>query len=191
YYIAEKYNKEGSYAKALANYKKAQNKFDAEKKAFDIEKKIIAEAVPGDVTRYGRGKWIILSKTERQALLLARDALPKKKFDKDGKNIWHGSSLCNWLNKEFIKEFSPEERAVIAGQGMINEKDREIISVLDRVQYEKYKDVIKGTDKSYWLKDSGSSEGNVCYVKEDASISEAPSDNGDISVRSSFWVVFG
>ena len=191
YYIAERYNKEGSYKKALANYKKAQNKFDAEKKAFDIEKKIIAEAVPGDTARYGKGKWIILSKTERQALLFAKDGLPKKKYDKDGKSVWHGSSLCNWLNKEFIKEFSPEERTIIAGQGMINEKDREIISILDKVQYEKYKDIIKGTDKIYWLKDSGNSEGNVCYVKEDASISEAPSDEDNISVRSSFWVVFG
>ena len=59
------------------------------------------------------------------------------------------------------------------------------------MQYEKYKYIIKCTDKSYWLKDSGNSEGNVCYVKEDASISEAPSDEDNISVRSSFWVVFG
>lgn len=191
YYIAERHNKEGAYTKALANYKKAQDKFDAEEKAFGIEKKIISEAVPGDITRYGRGRWIILSKTERQALLFAKDNLPKKKYDKDGKSVWHGSSLCHWLNKEFIKEFSPEERAVIAGQGMINEKDREVISVLDKVQYEKYRDIIKGTGKSYWLKDSGSSEGSVCYVKEDASVSEAPCGEDNISVRSSFWVVFG
>ncbi|MCI9078881.1 MAG: hypothetical protein HFH68_08155 [Lachnospiraceae bacterium] len=191
YYIAEKYNKEGSYVKALANYKKAKNKFDAVEKAFVIEKKLIAEALPGDIAIYGSGEWVVLSKTKRQALLFAKKDLPKKKFDKDGKSVWYGSSLCNWLNTEFIKEFSPEERSIIAGQGMINEKDREIISILDKVQYEKYKDIIKGTNKSYWLKDSGSSDGNVCYVKEDASISEAPSDEDNISVRSSLWVVFG
>lgn len=190
YYIAEKFIEEGSYTKALANYKRAQNKFDAEKKAFDIEKKIIGESVPGDVVKYGNSKWIILSKSERQALLFEKKASIEKKFDKDGKNIWYGSSLCNWLNKEFIKEFSQDERLVMAGQGMINGKDREIISVLDKVQYEKYKNIIIDTNKSYWLKDSGSSRGNVCYVKEDASTGEAPSGEDNIFVRSSIWVVF-
>ena len=78
----------------------------------------------------------------------------------------------------------------MAGQGMINGKDREIISVLDKVQYEKYKNIIIDTNKSYWLKDSGSSRGNVCYVKEDASTGEAPSGEDNIFVRSSIWVVF-
>lgn len=190
YYIAERFMEEGSYNKALANYKKAQNKFDAEKKAFSIEKKIIGEAMPGDIVKYGNKKWIILSKSERQALLFEKSASVKKKFDKDGKSIWHGSSLCNWLNKEFIKEFSQDERMVMAGLGMINEKEREIISILDKVQYGKYKDIIKDTNKSYWIKDSGGNGKNVCYVKEDASISEAPSDEDNIFVRSSFWVVF-
>ncbi len=190
YYIAERHNKEGSYKKALANYKKAQNKFDAEEKAFGIEKKIIGEAVPGDIVKYGDKKWIILSKTERQVLLFEKKASIKKKFDKDGKSAWHGSSLCNWLNRSFIKEFSHYERSAMAGQGMINENDREIVSILDKVKYEKYKNIIKDTNKSYWLKDSGKSDGNVCYVKEDASTSEAHSDENSISVRSSLWVVF-
>ncbi len=190
YHMAEKFMEKGSYNKALENYKKAQNKFDAEKKAFDIEKNIIASALPGDIVKYGRGKWIILSKTEKQALLFEKKAFHKKKFDKKGKNVWHGSSLCRWLNKDYIRKFSMDERSVMAGQGMINAKDREIISILDKVQYEKYKDIINGTDKAYWLKDSGASEGSVCYVKEDASTGEASSSEDNISVRCSFWVVF-
>ncbi len=190
YHIAEQFMEKGSYNKALKNYKKAQNKFDAEKKAFGIEKDIIAGSLPGDTVKYGSGKWIILHKTERQALLFEKKACHKKKFDQKGKNIWHGSSLCKWLNKDYIRKFSMDERSVMAGQGMINEKDREVISILDKVQYEKYKDIINGTNTAYWLKDSGTAGESVCYVKEDASTGEASSNEDSISVRCSFWVVF-
>lgn len=190
YYIAEKFMEEEDYNKALINYKKAQNKFDAEEKAFNIERDIIARAVPGSIVKYGRDKWLILAKTERQALLFSKTARIKKKFDKEGKNIWHGSSLCRWLNKDYIKKFSRYERYIMAGQGMINEKDREVISVLDKEQYEKYKGIINNTGKCYWLKNSGSGKGMACCVKEDASAGEAPSGEDGIYVRSSLWVVF-
>lgn len=190
YYIAEKFMKKGNYNKALKNYKKAHNKFDAEEKAFNIERDIISKADKGSIVNYGRDKWIILTKTERQALLFSNRCKIKKQFDTKGKNIWHGSSLCKWLNKDYIKKFNKYERSIMAGQGMINEKDREIISILDKAQYEKYKDMINSTGSCYWLKDSGSKDGMACCVKEDALAGEASSNNDGIYVRSSLWVVF-
>lgn len=190
YYIAEKFMEKGNYNKALANYKKAWNKFDAEEKAFNIERDIIASAGTGSIVKYGMDKWIVLAKTERQALLFSKAGIIKKKYDKEGKNIWHGSSLCRWLNKDYIKKFSRYERSIMAGQGMVNEKDREVISILDKAQYEKYKDIINSTGNCYWLKDSGSKDGMACCVKEDALAGEAPSGDDGIYVRSSLWIVF-
>lgn len=191
YHIAEKHLKEGSYKKALGNYKKAGDKYDAEKKAFEIEKKFISGSDSGNIVRYGKGKWIILDKTDDQVLLFGKETGRRKKFDKERKNIWQDSSLRRWLNKEYIKKFSKEERAAMADQtqaGTEGSKDKELLFILDREQYNRYLDKIPTAKEKYWLKDAGGVIGNVQYVKEDASVSETLPDSGDVAVRCAFWV---
>ncbi len=190
YGLAEKSMKKGAYKKALKYYKSAQNKFDAEKKAFNLEKKFIIESYPGDIVKYGDTKWILLDKIDSRALLLRKDILRKIKFDKKGSNIWHNSSLCRWLNTDYIKVFSSDEKSAIVEQGQLitdGKKYTELISILDKIQYEQYKNIITSSD-AYWLKDCGTNEGNVCYVTDNVQLDGISPVKDNIAVRCSFWV---
>lgn len=193
YYLAQGFEEKGYYDKALLNYKLAQNKLDACKKACGLEKKFIKEASPGTIVRYGEDEWVLLDKAGSHALLLGKDADIKKCFDEKGNNIWQDSTLCQWLNKDYINRFSEEEKSSIVIQNNLNigkKKEKELIFILGKEQYEKYKDIIINPGKSYWLKDSGTSTGSIYYVKEDASVAEAPSNNNNIYARCSFWVKY-
>jgi len=201
YIIAEGFMAEGSYDKALASYKSARDKFDAQAKAFRLEKEFIADALPGSTVKYGNTEWLVLDKTGSQALLFGKSIPAKIKFDDKGSNNWLDSSIRRWLNTKYIKEFSKDEKSAMAEQGEIitasrgekdkkKKKDKECIFLLDKLKYEKYKDIIGNTDTNYWLKDSGTDAGNVCYVKEDASVGEAPSGKDNIKTRCSLWVKY-
>jgi len=193
YNLAQEFEEKGSYDKALLNYKLAQNKFDAYKKACGLEKKFIKEALPGTIVRYGEDEWILLDKAGSQALLLENGTGIKKCFDEKGNSIWHESTLCQWLNTDYINKFSEEEKSAMVIQGQLNigkKKEKELIFIIGKEQYEKYKDIIINQGKSYWLRDSGASSGSVYYVKEDASVAEAPSDSNNIYSRCSFWVKY-
>ena len=193
YNLAQEFEEKGSYDKALLNYKLAQNKLDAYKKACGLEKKFIKKSLPGTIVRYGENEWILLDKVGSQALLLENGTDIKKCFDEKGNNIWHESTLCQWLNTDYINKFSEEERSAMVIQDQLDigkKKEKELIFIIGKEQYEKYKDIIINQGKSYWLKDSGTSAGSVYYVKEDASVTETPSDNDSIYSRCSFWVKY-
>lgn len=193
YNLAQEFEEKGSYDEALLNYKLAQNKLDACKKACMLEKKFIKESSPGNTVKYGEGEWIVLDKAGSQALLLENGISKKKCFDKKGNNIWQGSTLCQWLNMDYISSFSEEEMSVMVIQSQLNigkKKEKERIFILSKEQYEQYKNVIINQGKSYWLKDKGTSTGSIYYVKEDTSVAEAPSDNNNIYSRCSFWIKY-
>lgn len=193
YKLAQAFEEKGYYDKALLNYKLAQNKLDACKKACGLEKKFIKESLPGTTIRYGEDEWILLDKDGSQALLLENSTGIKKCFDENGNNIWQDSTLCQWLNIDYISRFSEEERSAMVIQGQLNigkKKIKELIFILNKEQYEKYKDIIIKQGKSYWLKDSGASAGSIYYVKEDAYVAEAPSNSNNIYSRCSFWVKY-
>lgn len=187
YGLAGELVQNGSYEEALKYYKLAQNKFDAEEKAFELEKKFIVESYPGDIVKYGDTEWILLDKIDNKALLFGKDILKKIKFDEKGSNIWQNSSLRKWLNTDYVNVFSKDEKSAITGQG---QKDTELVSILDKAQYEKYRDIITGSDTAYWLKDCGASKGNVCYVADDIQTDGIPPVKDSIAVRCSFWVKY-
>ena len=80
-----------------------------------------------------------------QALLLENGTDIKKCFDEKGNNIWHESTLCQWLNTDYINKFSEEERSAMVIQDQLDigkKKEKELIFIIGKEQYEKYNDII-------------------------------------------------
>lgn len=194
YGLAEDFMKEGSYEKALTNYKFAKNKSDAEEKAFELEKKFIGEAYPRDIVKYGDSEWILLNKIDNYALLFGKNILKKKmQFDKKGSNTWQDSSLCRWLNTKYIKRFSKHEKSAMMKHSQLKvrgKKYKERVSILSRAEYEQYRGIIANNSEAYWLKDRGMVEGNVCYVADDVNTDGIAPVKDNIGVRCSLWMKY-
>jgi len=81
----------------------------------------------GETIRFGNYEWIIL-KTDieaRKMLVSSKSYVIRLPFnDKDEAVTWENCTLRNWLNNEFIKEFSNFEREHISETDIDGSKDR-------------------------------------------------------------------
>lgn len=69
----------------------------------------------GDVINFGKHAWTVLQINGSTALILAKDIVEKRAFDKFryGEIDWKNSALRAYLNHEFYQTFSPKEQRAI------------------------------------------------------------------------------
>lgn len=93
----------------------------------------------GETIRFGNYEWIIL-KTDieaRKMLVLSKGLITYLPFnDKDEAVTWENCTLRNWLNNEFIKEFSNLERERILETDVDGITDK--IFLLSKQEYDDY-----------------------------------------------------
>ena len=66
------------------------------------------------VIKFGKYEWLILDKKSDAKLLLCKDIVDMVPYnDIDGEVFWECSSLRAWMNCDFIRGFSPEEKKKI------------------------------------------------------------------------------
>ena len=83
-------------------------------------------------------EWIVLDVQGNNALLLSCKALDSKPYnDKYGKITWEDSSLCNWLNNEFINTAFTEQELSAILTTKTNQDDSDSVFLLS------YEEVIK------------------------------------------------
>ncbi len=93
----------------------------------------------GETIRFGNYEWVIL-KTDieaRKMLVLSKGVITYLPFnDKDEAVTWENCTLRNWLNNEFIKEFSNLERERILETDVDGITDK--IFLLSKQEYDDY-----------------------------------------------------
>ncbi len=130
---------------------------------------------------FGGGKnkieWIVIDKNRKYWTLMSKncfEARPWQETLKDGKKLkWEKSSLKDWLNSEFVKNFSESEKST-----MVEFRKGEFVTLLDEKQANKLKKEDKDLlicipvseekadekAKGWWLQTPGTEKHCVTFV---------------------------
>lgn len=115
YKIAEKYNKEKHYRKAMKAYRKAGAYANAEYWTTRYQKRYLRKADKGDTVFYAGMRWVVLDKQtlDGKALLIRKAALNNEEMLPAGKDFTE-KELLQYLNNEFISQnFSDREKVMM------------------------------------------------------------------------------
>lgn len=116
----------------------------------------------GSIFNYGGIRWILLEHARNAALCLAADLLPDEKpFDAEGNNDWAGSSLCAYLNGDFMKELVAAGADADAFVEMVVDltsddglddygTDRCKIALISDAQYRRFRKIIPNANNWWW-----------------------------------------
>ena len=159
YEQAEAYYKDGDYEKALALFAEIGDYKDAKKR---IEQIANMQAVDNEIY-FGAYEnspiaWLILETQEDKMLLISKEPVVQMAFNDEVKNVtWETSSIREWLNDEFLTEFSDEQKNQII-QMAVDGLNNDDVFLLNAEDVAKYKGVNFKTSTDWWLRtktDSG------------------------------------
>lgn len=161
------------------------------------ERKKLKYVMPGDTFKHCGYEWIVLEHNFSKwlglidynptlTLALSKNIIGELMFDENGDNNWSKSSLCKFLNGEFLDKicgevlpvglgFSTFENDLTADDGLKDyQSSLNTISLLTCDLYRQYRDVITPVDKRWWLATPYSTRDDyskiVCGVSEKGTI---------------------
>ena len=186
--------------------------------ASDAAKNILIENGISKDGLFGGYKWLLLKKDEGRVLLITTDFVSIRslsELNSGGRIKWDSAALRQWLNKDFLEEFSNEEIERIVETKVVTPKNELLKAyggepVNDKIFLLSIQEAEllfpsdesrrKGMDKSsvrWWLRSSSSDElsestlqnGWFAYVNSDGEVSS----NGraafeELGVRPALWV---
>ena len=89
------------------------------------EVRIIAGVTPtiGSKLTFGKYDWLVLDVQDGKALLISKDVTHiKKPYNKKYTDVtWESCTLRQWLNSDFLSEFSPQEQSQICLSTIANQ----------------------------------------------------------------------
>lgn len=116
----------------------------------------IALPKPGEHFNYKGMEFIALNEEQGGLLAVAAKTLPEEMpFDKDDCNDWRSSTLREYLNKEYIKNFNEEDLLPLTSNLMADNgmKDygtcEDKLAILSDAHYREYREYIPEYDKAY------------------------------------------
>ena len=145
----------------------------------------------GKVIEYGGMEWIVLNVERDRLLILARKATVRKAFDEGGSNNFAKSTLCAYLNGEFVKMLESngaDTSAIVATSCGTDTSLR--VSLLTVEQYEARKAVIPNIKQWWWLRSPARLLDYVAAVRPDSSVDLGGCDvlYGNYAVRPALWM---
>lgn len=196
----------GSYDKAIDVYRNMGGY-----KEIELLKKIFAVGAlkTGDKIKFGEYDWRVLDIQNDGVLVIADEVISKKKYSaKEDKNItWEECSVRNYLNGEFYKSFSEEEKAMIKETDVVNSnnpkygtsggnntKDKIFILSIDEVNkyFSSHSDLIafyNGDRCRWWLRSPGCDQHYATYVGPGGGINIVGCDSGYLEgIRPAMWI---
>lgn len=193
YELAEGYLDQGKEKKAMKAYRLAGNYSDASEKTIDLEKKIIREAGIGEVVPFAGLHWIILDRQGEKVLLIKKELGTSRVFDRKKNAVWKNSDLRTWMNSTFLKmHFTEQEKSVLeeqyTGKAASDKAKAEYVFALSEKEYRKYKELLSGMDRSWWLRDTGLGQDSVKCVDASGQVREAYMADTERYVRPAVWV---
>lgn len=159
---------------------------------------------PSSVINYGGLDCIVLDVEQDKILVLAKDSIGNMPFDEGNSNNFPKSTLCKYLNDEFIKKLKAngaDTSALISTTIDLTSDDglkdygetTQKVFLLTCDMYRKYRSVIPNLDDWWWLATAYSTESNgyadlARGVDSDGSLSNNSAYIGYIGVRPAFYL---
>ena len=187
YTAAESYYKEQNYVEALKLY----SKLDDYKNSKDRIEQIYNKFATGGEIYFGTYKgntipWTILKTEQDRMLLITKDSVEKIAFNDEVKNItYENSTIRDWLNSDFINDFSTGQEERILKQ---TENSDDGIFILNKEEYDVYSKNLSlniGTD--WWLRTK--TPAGMMFVTADGDLNESgESVVRAMGVRPCVWI---
>ena len=187
YEIAESYYKEQNYVEALKLYSQLGDFKNSKDRIEQIHNKF----ANGGEIYFGTYKgntvlWTILKTEQDRMLLITKDSVENIAFNDEVKNItYENSTIRDWLNSGFVKEFSEGQKERILKQ---SENSDDEIFILNKEEYEKYsKNLSFNTDSDWWLRTKN--HAGMMFVNKNGEVNETgESVVRAIGVRPCVWI---
>lgn len=209
-YLGQKYLKEGKQEQALRAFRKAGNTLEAPEEAAKLEQKILAEAKPGDVVRFGKGNWLVLDGKQDWVLMVYEDKGTRMVYSQEETDCWEDTKVYRWLNSTFAFDQLTGAEREISSASAGNAREGEYATLLTLEEKEKYHDMLgyfqpdepgdsqKGKEgygesgltygHNWWLKDLGLSSMGASYVDHEGTVRQTYVNSMTNSVRPAIWV---
>ena len=158
---------------------------------------------PSSVINYGGLDCIVLDVEQDKILVLAKDSIGNMPFDEGNSNNFPKSTLCKYLNDEFIKKLKAngaDTSALISTTIDLTSDDglkdygetTQKVFLLTCDMYRKYRSVIPNLDDWWWLATAYSTDSSNAYyartVISDGSLCNIIAYYGDCGVRPAFYL---
>ena len=130
--------------------------------------------------------WTILKTEQDRMLLITKDSVENIAFNDEVKNItYENSTIRDWLNSGFVKEFSEGQKERILKQ---TENSDDEIFILNKEEYEEYsKNLSLNTDSDWWLRTK--TPAGMMFVNEAGEVNETgESVVRALGVRPCVWI---
>ena len=168
----------------IDDYVTAKNAFlatdgylDANQWVADIEQKRLANYKVGKKIKIGDIQWMIVDKTDHEALLVKVDAIEGMAYStSSGNNTWEKSNVREYLNTTFLNEtFTKEEQAYIVDTKVNGEDNSEYqtsggndtvdkIFILSSAEQLKYEKILNKHKTNSWLRNPGASAEQATFL---------------------------
>ena len=186
YTTAENYYKVQNYVEALKLY----SKLGDYKNSKDRIEQIYNKFANGGEIYFGTYKgntipWTILKTEQDRMLLITKDSVENIAFNDEVKNItYETSTIRDWLNSDFIKDFSAGQKERILKQ---TENSDDGIFILSKEEYEEYSRNLLPTADDWWLRTK--TPNGMMFVYGNGKINEyGESVIRAIGVRPCVWI---
>ena len=159
---------------------------------------------PSSVISYGGLDCIVLDVEQDKILVLAKESIGNMPFDEGNSNNFPKSTLCKYLNGEFIKTLKangadtsaliPTTIDLTSDDGLKDYGETtQKIFLLTCDMYRKYRSIIPNLDDWWWLATAYSTESNgyannARTVDSDGSLDNGIAYNGNRGVRPAFYL---
>lgn len=188
YLAAEEHFNNQRYVEAIAGYTALGDYKDSKQKIEKIYNRLADE---DGVVYFGsyNGKpiaWEIAKAESDKLLLIAKEAVTSLPYHEELKAVaWNDSTLCRWLNTEFIKSFSEEQRASIMPttvDGQINS-----LFLFNDAEANSWEfDYTMSIEGDWWLRTN--EDGMALYVDADGDVNgDGENVNRSKGVRPVMW----
>lgn len=178
YIQAENYFESQNYLEAMKLYTELGDYKDCKQKIEQIQNRLATD----NAVYYGTYKnepiaWRVLKTEDDRMLLISQEAICELPYNNEIKDVsWQESSLCNWLNNEFIGSFSEKQLAGILTTNIDGDDCK--VYLLSQEETEDLEDKsILASEKDWWLRTKA--DINAVYVTESGVIVE----DGETVVR--------
>ncbi len=178
YYYGLKLKDNQDYPEARQLFAQAHSYHDSQVQEAAVEKIIIRNTEIGKKVVIGGHSWTILDKTDDSALLIKNRALGNVTFHDTLENVtWENCSLRKYLNTDFMKTFSNEEKQNIL-LSQVTMKDNNMyhidggndtndkVFLLSSEEAEQYYNVLPTCKVNTWLRSPGSDPKTASFLAE-------------------------
>jgi len=207
------------FEKKEAVYKEEYNKLLKQISGLNMVNRVaLTSDSVGSVYRFGRydGReldWLVLDVDTRKkrALLITKDIVEKKSYDEKGGGVtWETCTLREWLNNDFLKEFTPEDMAQIPDTLLDNANNpqyktvggnptRDKVFLLSIDEFNRYFKGVNDAGRAttyegerhwWWLRSPGNSPSHAAFVYSVGDVNSYGSGTSSASggVRPAFWL---